>query len=72
MNLPAGAQYYEERNHNPEKTPVMVRDKKTGQRGVVTRVCPSGDHIPACAYVVYGDEDSGYRERWEPVNDLSR
>jgi len=66
----AGANYYSERI--AEDKPVMVKNKRTGQRGVVTRVCPKGNHIPACAHVMYGSDEDGWTERWEPLADLAK
>lgn len=70
MILQPGCDYYLDRIYN--ENPVVVRNKATGVHGVVTRVCPKGDRIPACAFVTYGSAEEGFTERWEPLNDLSK
>lgn len=70
MNLPKGANHYIEKIQAGH--PVMVRNRVTGRHGVVCRVCPKGNHIPACAFVMYGNDDDGWTERWEQLTDLAR
>lgn len=70
MRLRAGCDYY--LNRIAQEDPVVVKHKNTGQHGVVTRATPSGNHIPAQAFVVYGDDESGYEEAWVPSRELER
>jgi hypothetical protein len=65
MRLRPGARYYE---HND----VIVRDKRSGATGYVTRSCPSGHHIPAQAHVLFGNEEDGYFGLWIAARDLER
>jgi hypothetical protein len=66
MRLKPGCRPYE----NPEH-PVMVRHKLTGNIGRVSRVTPSGNHIPPQAYILFGNEN-GHNELWVPLNELER
>lgn len=70
MRLRPGANYYQKRIDAEQ--PVIVRNLNTNEHGVVTRVTPSGNHIPPQAHVVYGDDEQGYHELWSPLRDLER
>lgn len=72
MRLRAGANYYEHRNNNDDPGPLWVRDKVSGRIGYVTRSCPSGNHIPAQAHIMFGSEESGFEGLWVPAKDLER
>jgi hypothetical protein len=72
VKLRAGANYYEHRNHTDDPGPVWVKRKETGEVGYVTRSCPSGNHIPACAHIMFGNEDKGYYGEWVAARDLER
>ena len=72
MRLRLGAQYYEHRNANDDPGPLWVRRKTTGQIGYVTRACPSGNHIPACAHIMFGNDKDGYDGEWVPAKELER
>jgi hypothetical protein len=67
MRLRPGAKYYER-----EDVTVTVRDKRSGATGYVTRACPAGNHIPACAHVMFGDDESGFHGLWVAAKDLER
>lgn len=72
MRLRAGANYYEHRNHSDDPGPLWVRHKQTGRVGYVTRSCPSGNHIPAQAYIMFGNDKDGYEGSWTPAKELER
>jgi hypothetical protein len=65
MRLRAGTKPYE---HNT----VLVRRKGASSVGYVTRACPSGNHIPACAHVMFGNDEDGYYGLWVAAKDLER
>lgn len=80
MRLRPGALFYQKRNI-PELNPdedgvchaITVRLRSTNELGVVTRVCPSGNHVPPQAHVVFGgmfDSGAELRELWVPLKDL--
>lgn len=71
MRLRAGANYYEHRNQTDDPGPLWVRHKETGQVGYVTRSCPSGNHIPAQAHIMFPAGDK-YEGLWVPAKLLER
>lgn len=65
MRLRPGTKPYD---HNT----VLVRRKGESAVGYVTRACPTGNHIPACAHVMFGSDEDGYYGLWVATRDLER
>lgn len=76
MRLRPGANYYEQRNHTTIEDggpgPLWVRRKSTQEIGYVTRACPSGNHTPAQAHVMFGNDHDGYYGLWLAAKELER
>jgi hypothetical protein len=72
VRLRLGADYYEHRNHSDDPGPLWVKRKGTGEVGYVTRACPSGNHIPASAHIMFGNDKQGYYGEWVMTRDLER
>lgn len=65
MRLRPGCKYYDNND-------VVVRDKRSGATGYVTRACPKGNRIPAQAHVLFGNDEDGYTGLWVPTKELER